>query len=97
MQELVEQQVAATTQLTGQVGRLEGQMEAVRRQLDMHDTTTRKLQETLDRLLSQVTAIEAEKRSAAVAIKVAWAVVIAAAGLLAWIVSSFGITIGGKK
>ena len=63
MKDLIEQQVRAAAQLTGQVGRLEGQMEAVQERLAHHDQVTQRLQSTMDAVAASVTRIEEQRKS----------------------------------
>ena len=86
MKDLIEQQVRAAAQLTGQVGRLEGQMEAVQERLAHHDQVTQRLQSTMDAVAASVTRIEERRKSTMSAAKL-----VALGGVAAWLLGHLGI------
>ena len=91
VKDLIEQQVRAAAQLTGQVGRLEGQMEAVQERLAHHDRVTQRLQSTMDSVAASVARIEEQRKSTMSAAKAGWAVLVALGGVAAWALGHLGI------
>lgn len=102
VRDLIEQQVRASAQLTGQVGRLDGQMEAVRQRLadqdhasQQHrahqDQVNQRLETAMDAVAASVARIEEQRKSAQSFAKAGWAVLLAFGGMVGWILHQFGI------
>ena len=91
VKDLIENQVAASARLSGQVGRLEGQMESVQTRLDHNDVANRRLQETMDNMVASINRMEEQRRSTMAAVKVVWAVVLAVVAGAGWLISHLGI------
>lgn len=97
VKDLIEQQVRASAQLTGQVGRLEGQMEAVQERLSHHDAATQRLQATMDSVVATVSRIEEQRKSTLSLAKTLWAAILAVGGFIGWLASHYGVNIGTGK